>query len=81
MNWIPLLLADRSPSLRLLVLQDLMGRKSSDDEVQELVGLQQEDPIITTLLSMQQRDGSWKNIDGAGITPGSAVRATSVCYD
>ncbi len=78
MNWIPLLLADRSPSLRLLVLRDLMGRKQNDEEIRELESLRSEDPVISTLLLMQQKDGSWKNIDGAGITPGSAVRATSL---
>ena len=39
MTWLPLLLADRSPCLRVLVLRDLMKRPKDDSEVQELMEL------------------------------------------
>jgi hypothetical protein len=58
MTWIPLLLADPSPSLRLLVLRELLGR-SADDEVRELVTLREQDPIVQDLLALQAADGSW----------------------
>ena len=78
MTWVTLLLADRSPSLRRLVLTELLGRTKNDEEVQELEILQSEDPLITNLLSLQQTDGSWKDIDQASITPGDRTRTTSL---
>ena len=33
MTWLPLLLADASPNLRLLVLRELLGRPPGDPEV------------------------------------------------
>ena len=36
MTWAPLLLADPSPSLRLLVLRDLLDRPDFDNELREL---------------------------------------------
>jgi len=64
--WAPLLLADPSPNLRLLVLQDLLGRPSEDQEVQELMALRDQDPIVQGLLSRQARDGSWSPPEGTG---------------
>ena len=61
MRIIPLLLADPSPSLRLLVLKELLGRDSSDSEVQELQFNLMKDPHITDLLKFQQPTGSWKS--------------------
>ena len=78
MTWVTLLLADRSPSLRKLVLTELLGRSQDDTEVQELEILQKEDPVISNLLSLQHEDGSWKNIDQASITPGDETRTTSL---
>ncbi|MFX0124447.1 MAG: hypothetical protein ACFFAE_12465, partial [Candidatus Hodarchaeota archaeon] len=63
MNWIPFLLADPSPSLRLLVLRDLLNKPDSDPEIQELIGMQESDPLIKDFLSLQQPDGSWRGID------------------
>ena len=77
MTWIPLLLADRSPSLRYLVLTELLGRPSDDDEVRELDELRKEDPLISSLLSLQREKGKWKDLDQAGYTIGGSVRATS----
>jgi hypothetical protein len=65
MTWIPLLLADPSPTLRLLVLRDLLGRPPDDPEVLELFALRQSDALIRDLLSLQQPDGSWRDREGA----------------
>ncbi len=63
MNWIPLLLADPSPCLRLLVLQDLLHKPESDQEVHELIEIRDSDPLIADFLKLQQSDGSWKGAD------------------
>jgi hypothetical protein len=76
-TWIPILLADRSPSLRYLVLIELLGRSQDDKEIRELVKLREEDPIIKDLLSLQKESGKWKDLDQAGYTIGGTVRATS----
>lgn len=76
MTWAPLLLSDPSPSLRILVLQELLGRDENDDEVKELRKLQKNDPLITRLLALQNKDGSWRaGEDGAGQS--GAIRLTS----
>lgn len=53
MTWIPLLLADPSPCLRLLVLRHLLGRPEDDPEVRELAGLRESDPLAADLLARQ----------------------------
>ena len=60
MTWAPLLLADPSPSLRLLVLRDLLDRPDSDGEVQELKALQEIDPYVARFLDLQNLDGSFR---------------------
>jgi len=77
MTWIPLLLADRSPSLRYLVLTELLGQNQDDKEVRELMALREEDPLITPLLNLQKEKGNWKDLDQAGHTIGGSVRATA----
>jgi hypothetical protein len=77
MTWIPLLLADRSPSLRYLVLTELMGHEQTDREVRELAALREEDPLIAPLVSLQKEKGNWKDLDQAGYTIGGSVRATA----
>ncbi len=67
MTLIPLLLADPSPSLRLLVLRDLLNRSEDDEEILELTALQEEDPSIQKFLSLQNEDGSWRGGEGGGI--------------
>lgn len=57
---LPLLLADPSPCLRLLVLRDLLGRGEDDPEVQELIALREADPLVANLLQVQKPDGSWQ---------------------
>ncbi|MBC8444544.1 MAG: hypothetical protein H8D77_00300 [Chloroflexi bacterium] len=57
---LPLLLADPSPCLRLLVLRELLQRPESDPEVQELLALRDQDPLVAELLRRQDPDGSWR---------------------
>lgn len=64
MTWAPLLLADPSPCLRLLVLQKLLGRPADDPEVVELRALRVTDPLVTTLQQQQNADGSWPSREG-----------------
>jgi hypothetical protein len=63
MSWTPILLSDPSPSLRLLVLRELLGRSDDDPEVQELKVLQTEDPILLRFLDLQNEDGSFRALD------------------
>jgi len=76
MIWTPLLLADPSPSLRLLVLRDLLGRSENDPEIQELRQLQEKDPFITRFLDLQNEDGSFRGGEGGGGVLG-AIRLTA----
>ena len=62
----PLLLADPSPCLRLLVLRELLGRPEDDAEVRELAGLQDADPLIADVFRLQAEDGSWRSVDLGG---------------
>jgi hypothetical protein len=64
--WAPLLLADPSPSLRLLVLRELLNRPEMDAEVQELTAIQPTDPIIQRFLTLQEEDGSFRSGEGGG---------------
>jgi hypothetical protein len=57
--WAPLLLADPSPSMRLLVLRELLGASSDDPEVVELTKLRESETLVTNLLEVQREDGSW----------------------
>lgn len=66
MMWTPLLLADPSPSLRLLVLRDLLTRPDDDEEIRELKKLQEEDQLIQRFLILQNEDGSWRKGEGGG---------------
>jgi hypothetical protein len=75
MMWIPLLLSDPSPSLRLLVLRELLHRPEKDDEVEELKQAQKEDPRIVKILSLQNRDGSWRA--GEGVKGLGSIRMTA----
>jgi hypothetical protein len=72
-TWMPLLLADSSPSLRLLVLRELLGRRETDDEVMELKLLQKKDPWIERLLILQNRDGSFREGEDGGTRRGSTL--------
>jgi hypothetical protein len=61
MTWAPLLLADPSPSLRLVVLRDLLNRPETDEEVKELKTLQKTDPLIERFLVLQDNDGGFRS--------------------
>ncbi len=76
MTWIPLLLADPSPSLRLLVLRDLLHRPNSDPEVKELRTLQPDDPRVQAFLALQDKDGSFRPGEGGGAVLGR-IRMTA----
>ncbi len=78
MIWVPLLLADRSACLRILVLRELLDRPVDDPEVVELRGIQDDDPLVSSLLKTQSQDGSWKDAGSrAGSTEGGRLRATA----
>lgn len=64
MTWAPLLLADPSPCLRLLVLRELLGRPADDLEVTELMALRATDPLVAPLQQQQNGDGSWLGAEG-----------------
>lgn len=66
MNWASLLLSDPSPSLRLLVLCDLLHRSETDEEVQELRQLQGSDPRLRGFLDLQNPDGSFREAEEGG---------------
>ncbi len=66
MTWVPLLLADPSPNLRLLVLRELLARPAGDPEVLELEALREQDPLVRDLLAVQDQDGSWPVGAGGG---------------
>ena len=66
MTWAPLLLADPSPNLRLLVLRELLARPADDAEVRELEAMREEDPLVRDLLATQDADGSWPVGSGGG---------------
>jgi hypothetical protein len=76
MTWAPLLLADPSPNLRLLVLRELLARPDTDPEVRELDTLRGQDPLVRSLLTIQNADGSWAQPDARGEAWGG-IRATA----
>jgi hypothetical protein len=76
MTWVPLLLADPSPSLRILVLRDLLKRPDDDEEVCELQKLQEEDPLILDFLALQNEEGSWRQREGGDAIAGK-IRLTA----
>jgi hypothetical protein len=74
--WTPLLLADPSPCLRLLVLRELVGRDESDDEFRELQLLRKKDPWALKFLALQNRDGSFRRGEDGASQQGS-IRITA----
>jgi hypothetical protein len=75
-TWAALLLADPAPSLRLLVLRDLLNRPGDDREVRELSMLLETDPLVAELLTLQDPDGSWRA--DSRVTRGGPLRATAL---
>lgn len=86
-QWIPLLLADPSPSLRLQVMRELLAREDNEAEICELAELQSRDPLVISLLEKQLENGSWPAADdraGPGSLRGTAhalVRAGTLGLD
>ena len=77
MTWIPLLLADPSPSLRILVLKNLLNKSEDDEEVKELREIQMKDPLIEKTLESQLENGSWEAKALGSIAPGGNIQTTS----
>ena len=77
MTWAPLLLADPSACLRLLVMRELLQRPDDDAEaeVRELCALRKTDPLVSSLVRSQQPDGSWKSEEPA--SRGGALSVTA----
>ena len=74
MTWAPLLLADRSPCLRYMVLRDLLGNQ---DEASELEALRDEAPLVKDLVSLQNGDGSWGRGSISGNAPAGNIQITA----
>ena len=77
MTWIPLLLAEKSPSLRYLVLRDLLNCEADDEELVELDILRNDDEFVKQLRTTQQENGSWSEIDEKGGIRSTNLRVTS----
>ena len=78
MNTAALLLADPSPTLRILVLTELLGRSFDDPEVQELFKMRLNDPIVDDLIRNQEPDGSWRPGSFQGSPPADKLFVTSL---
>jgi hypothetical protein len=80
MTRIALLLADRSPLLRLHVLRHILGRLEDDAEVGELRQLALADPLIQDIVCRQQPDGSWskQSIDDSAASTDVLATALSL---
>lgn len=59
-----------------MVLQDLLGRSESDEEVQELREFQQSDPRVKKFLALQDKDGAFRSGEGGGAVLGR-IRMTA----
>src|SRR5512136_2136065 len=77
-TWIPLLLSDPSPCLRMLVLRELLHRPADDPEVRELTGLRETDPLVARLFASQESDGSWESGDLLWPERGYKLQATAL---
>jgi len=76
MTWLPLLLADASPCLRILVLRELLNR-GDDLEIKELEGIRETDSLVSDILKLQAADGSWGQESITGNAPGGAIQVTA----
>ena len=70
---IPLLLTDRSISLRYLVHKHLLD----SDETEELKAQRMNDPIVRGLIKLQRPNGSWNATSITGNAPQGKVQTTS----
>ncbi|MFW9920367.1 MAG: hypothetical protein ACFFED_12260 [Candidatus Thorarchaeota archaeon] len=78
MTWIPLLLADRSPNLRYLILRRLLNFSEDEEEVLELQAMREDDPLASSIIKSQNKDGSWSDLDGAEAQRKNPVRSTAL---
>ncbi|MBD3198167.1 MAG: hypothetical protein GF317_24165 [Candidatus Lokiarchaeota archaeon] len=78
MTWVPLLLTDSSPCLRLKVLTNLLNKKSDDTEVMELKKLRKEDPLYKNTIHFQNSDGSWNINTSFGYKTSDRIQTTSL---
>ncbi|MBN1802192.1 MAG: hypothetical protein JW891_11835 [Candidatus Lokiarchaeota archaeon] len=78
MIWIPLLLSDPSPCLRVMVLKNLLDRDEKDSEVKELLNFRNEDPLIINLLQLQASNGGWDTFGSKIISSGDSIYTTSL---
>ena len=62
--WVPFLLADRSPNLRIMVIRQMLGPDYDLEEIRELELLREKDPISARLFALQEPDGSFRTQDG-----------------
>ncbi len=76
-TWAALLLADRSPCLRWLVLTELLHRPADDPEVVELQQLRHTDERVAELAQLQGEGGAWRAIDVGRTSQGGELVATS----
>jgi hypothetical protein len=76
MTWIPLLLADPSPCLRLLVLRNLLTLEDNK-EIKELKKIREKDQLVSELLQLQAADGSWGIKAVSTNTPGTKIQITA----
>ncbi len=78
MTWIPLLLADRSPCLRYLVLTELLNLSEDEEEVQELSEMRESDPLVKELIQLQKTNGAWDSLGIDRITTSENLQVTSI---
>ncbi|NIM16744.1 MAG: hypothetical protein GTO45_32545 [Candidatus Aminicenantes bacterium] len=76
MTWVPLLLANPSPCLRLLVLRNLLTQEHNE-EIKELEKIRENDQLVSGLLQLQAADGSWGKEAVTGNTPGETIQITA----
>lgn len=78
MTWVPLLLADRSPCLRYLVLTELLNLSEDEEEVQELSEMRESDPLVKDLIKLQNPNGAWDSLGIDRITTSENIQITSI---
>ena len=76
MTWAPLLLADPSPCLRLLVLRHLL-KQEDNEEIKELEALREKDSLVAGPLRLQAADGSWGQEAVPGHAPAGKIQITA----
>lgn len=78
MTWLPLLLADPSPCLRMMVLTEVLGHTADHPEIRELKALRETDPLVADLVALQTAAGFWEGGDLAWPAHGRKIYTTSL---